>query len=228
MEKNWNHPENFAEYLTGLYEGDGNLYCNEKSRFAVRFSITAHSKDNKFLEKISLQLKCGKIYKVNNKNAIYLAVEKVEDVCNVIEMFRKYLRTPKIHQVNKAISYINKHKQLQIPLVELNNQSFSFSPWWLTGFVEAEGHFGIEAYQPKDKPFMQFRFSFELEQSDIDKTSGVSKKDFMSGLADFFNMSVYLLKKNVGEFVLKILKWFLVLSNCLKIILFKVPNEKTF
>lgn len=197
MEKNWNHPENFAEYLTGLYEGDGNLYCGpeEAKVTMISFTLTGHVKDKPLFEKIQAMLSKGTIYQVKNKNTIVLKVGDTEGICYIIELIRPFLRTPKYLQVNKIINYLNQRKSLQIHPVNKSNIPWSKANWWLCGFFEAEAHFQIESYQPADGN-IQFRFCFEVEQSLLDKTSRESKKEFMQDIATLFNMRIYFTKKN--------------------------------
>jgi hypothetical protein len=54
------------------------------------------------------------------------------------------MKTNKIYALHKLIDWYDKYKSIYIEKKKLNTQSMT-SNAWLSGFIEADGHFHLEA-----------------------------------------------------------------------------------
>lgn len=55
---------------------------------------------------------------------------------------RGYYRTPKINEFNDMIEYLNKSKNISLPLTKIDNSDLDCNAW-LSGFLETNGGFFI-------------------------------------------------------------------------------------
>jgi len=104
---------------------------------------------------------------------------------------------------HKLIQILNTTRSLNIPLLPLNTSPIG-NDAWLAGFTEADVYFGIKIteFRPKAEDEKRSRSrkiycKFVIEQRQLDKVTGLSCKDFMQLIADYFNSS--LLSKTVNS-----------------------------
>jgi hypothetical protein len=96
----------FGSYLAGLFEGDGHIWIPSKilmKKHNPRFCITFHKNDLPLAEIILKKIGSGFIRIKSKENAVVLTVSLVKGLVYIISEIKNYLRTPKIHQVNKLI-----------------------------------------------------------------------------------------------------------------------------
>src|ERR1700686_1420969 len=97
----------FGSYLAGLFEGDGHIWIpgnNLMKKHNPRFCITFHKNDLPLAKVILKKVSVGFIRIKSKENAVVLTVSAVKGLIFIISEIKDYLRTPKIHQVNKLIT----------------------------------------------------------------------------------------------------------------------------
>jgi len=166
-------------------------------RYTPHFAITFSEKDYPLV--LALQLLLGGTirYKADN-HAYVLTISSIPGLRNIISLVNGYLRTPKVHQFNKLIEWINAKNP--------NTDSFScsdvdtspiFSNAWLSGFLEADGSFDVKVREKssdgKGKNRVEARA--RLEQRQIDPKTGLSYapvlESIASSLGELLNTTVH-------------------------------------
>jgi hypothetical protein len=89
------NPE-FAYYLTGLIEGDGNIYVPKNQKYASTISISFKSKDYPLIAAIQAKLGIGNIYKIKGKNAYIYTIGNLQGLIKLVNIINGKMRTPKI------------------------------------------------------------------------------------------------------------------------------------
>ena len=145
--------KNFSSYLAGLFEGDGCIWIpkNEKDKnnktIYPMITLTFNSKDFPLITILQERLEIGHIYKVKGKNAYTYRISNLINLFKFINIINGYIRTPKIYQLNKLIDYLNNKgydiNKYPLDLTPLNSNA------WLSGFIEADGHFSVRVSTDK-------------------------------------------------------------------------------
>jgi len=106
------------------------------------------------------------------------------------------LRTPKNQTFNNLIKIMNDKCFLSIPESLLDTSNFGGNSW-LTGFSEADGHFGIKYVEGKSKSGVMKRarsehvtLKYRLDQRAQDRPTSSSMLPFMEKLAFFLECPV--------------------------------------
>ncbi len=146
--------QNLAHYLAGLIEGDGYISITNQNR--VILGITFNIKDKPLAEKLLNILGKGSIV-TRSGNSIELRFSSKKTLCNIIELINGKFRTPKIEQLYKLIDWMNKQHSMDIKKLPLNDSSI-LNDSWLSGFIDADGHFYIR------NSLKQIICKFSLEQ----------------------------------------------------------------
>ena len=145
----------FYSYLAGLIEGDGCFYIpfansakvpknyrdNNNKIISPLITIAFNSKDLPLALLLQKNLNMGQIYKIKGKNAYYYRISNLKNLIKVINLINGYMRTPKINQLYNLIDYINA-RGFNINKLPLDNSSLN-SNAWLSGIIEADGHFAV-------------------------------------------------------------------------------------
>lgn len=161
---------NFSNYLAGLIEGDGTIFVptkkrgqgNRKSYPSVQ--ICFHSKDLPLFLLVQQRLNSGSLNRKKGKNAYIYTLNSSQGIERVCSLINGRMRTPKIYDLWKLIDWLNNERaHLSIPKKEKNKGEL-VEDAWLSGFIEADGHFFVRATLSKFK----IECKFELVQSMID------------------------------------------------------------
>ena len=102
----------FGAYLAGLWEGDGHIWIPNTThapsgkRYVPHFAISFNEQDYP-LVLILKNLLGGTIRHKKDNHAYVLVIASISGLTVVINMINGYLRTPKIDQFNKLVSWIN-------------------------------------------------------------------------------------------------------------------------
>jgi hypothetical protein len=97
------------------------------------------------------------------------------------------MRTPKIHALNSLIDWLNfKFKEINIPKKSLSINLLD-SDAWLSGFIEADGHFSVRTTISSKYPRVECKF--ELSQRQVDH-NGNNNLEFLEIIANFLLSSV--------------------------------------
>lgn len=119
-------------------------YCTPK--IIIAFNIN----DKPLAEKLSLELKVGKVISRPEAGHVILQILAKEEVLKIINLINGYMRTPKIEALHRAIKWINKKDNSFIPCLGLDKSPLD-SNSWLAGFIDVDGCFSITIYDRKKK-----------------------------------------------------------------------------
>lgn len=171
IEKRYNNKDlNIKDYIeqffVGLLEGDGTITVdfinNNKKRVRIIISLKNLNENQQMIDLLVKYIGGRKTIERNNKYVTWIASNR-SDIVKTLGILAKYplLTTSKKCQLDFAIDFINNNNYItknefiklrnnkfnyQNNLINYFNNNFSipfyFSPW-LSGFIEAEGHFKL-------------------------------------------------------------------------------------
>ena len=161
--------QKFSSYLAGLFEGDGCIWIpiNERDKMNKiiypMITLTFNSKDFPLISIIQEKLEIGHIYKVKGKNAYTYRISNLVSLYRLVNIINGYIRTPKIYKLNKLIDYLNNKgydiNKYPLDLTPLNSNA------WLSGFIDADGHFSVRVSTDKKNILKRIACSLEISQS---------------------------------------------------------------
>jgi len=174
-EQKINKISNFdGSYLAGLIEGDGYITITNQDRVII--GITFNIKDKPLAYFILKKIGQGTIVK-RKSNSIELRFSAKKSLEYIVNITNGKFRTPKIDQMYRLINWLNHKHNLSIEKKGYDLTSLK-SNAWLSGFIEADGHFYIR-YSPS-----QVACKFFLEQRLIYPKTGESYKNIMLKMAN--------------------------------------------
>ena len=191
-------------YLAGLIEGDGYIDVknpNYKSKVIYRpkIIIAFNFNDKPLAEKLSAQLKVGKVINREKTGHVLLQILAKEEVIKIINLINGYMRTPKIEALHRAINWINEKDNTSIPCLDLDLSSLDCNSW-LSGFTDADGSFSITVYNRKKngvflRTSVQTFFRIEVKQNYSRQIppnkGGGTYFNILSEIAAFFSVNLY-------------------------------------
>ena len=193
----------FAPYLAGLIEGDGHIAVHDKNtqkkEYRPKIIIAFNIKDKPLAEKLSTELKVGKVIDRASAGHVLLQILAKEEVLKIINLINGHMRTPKIEALHRAIRWINGKDNSSIPLRGIDSSPLD-SNSWLAGFTDADGCFGITIYDRKKngvflRTSVQTSFRIEVKQNysrEVTLEQGGSSFFYiMSEIAGFFTVNLY-------------------------------------
>ena len=166
----------FSYYLAGLIEGDGTIIVPKTERSIKgklnypSIQIVFHLKDLPLALLIHKTLGNGSILRKKGVNAYIFTINNVEGLILVVHLINGKLRTPKIYAFKNLIDWLNnKNLKLNLKSLELDNSPL-MSNSWLSGFIEADGHFSVRTSMgdPKHTRNPKLECKFELSQRQND------------------------------------------------------------
>lgn len=187
--------QNFSSYLAGLFEGDGCIWIpiNERDKMNKiiypMITLTFNSKDFPLISIIQEKLDIGHIYKVKGQNAYTYRISNLVSLYRLINIINGYIRTPKIYRLNKLIDYLNNKgydiNKYPLDLTPLNSNA------WLSGFIEADGHFSVRVSTDKKNILKRIACSLEITQSQrIIDLDGNNNFNVLSLIGDYLLCNV--------------------------------------
>ena len=192
-----------APYLAGLIEGDGHIAVHNKNSnskvFRPKIIIVFNEKDKPLAEKLSTELKVGKVIDRFKGGHVILQILAKQEVLKIINLINGYMRTPKIEALHRAIEWINNNDNNLIPLLGLDLSPID-SNSWLSGFTDADGNFSITVYDRKKngkvvRTNVQTFFRIEVKQNypkDVTADQGGSSYFIiLTKIAAFFTVNLY-------------------------------------
>jgi LAGLIDADG endonuclease/Cytochrome C and Quinol oxidase polypeptide I len=194
----------FGSYLAGLFEGDGHIWIpnvNSVKKHNPRFCITFHKNDLPLAEIIMKKIGSGFIRMKGKENAVVLTVSPINGLTYILSQISNYLRTPKIHQVNKLIVWLNLHKKRNYPLLIKNEDSLN-KDYWLSGFIDADGSFMINYRKKREKNVNRdiIKLTLTIEQRMFDPISKEKYEPILSKIASFFKTNLQIrTQKSTGN-----------------------------
>lgn len=197
-----NNPYLFGHYLSGLLEGDGHISIPALGNTTLnrilnpRIVFTSHINNLGFYAFIQSELGGIGRFQFSGENTLRYIIGDKEGILLFINLVHGKLRTPKNITFNKLIEFINNKYSKSISESLLDQSDFSDNSW-LTGFTEADGHFGIKYIEKKDKSDTRKRsvsenisLRFRLDQRLYDKPTSSSMKPFMENLSIYLNTNL--------------------------------------
>jgi LAGLIDADG endonuclease len=190
---------NFASYLAGLIEGDGSIIVPTTERSAKgrinypSIQIVFNLKDLPLALMIQKVLGFGSLSRKKGVNAYVLTVNNYEGLLLVVALINGNMRTPKIYALWRLIDWLNiKFEDLNMSKNPLNSSPL-ISNAWLSGFIEADGHFSVRTTLVSRYPRIECKF--ELSQSQIDHNNN-SKLFFLEVIAELLLSTVKPIRMN--------------------------------
>lgn len=190
----------FGDYLAGLFEGDGHIWVENnqsKNRYNPHFCITFHAKDLPVALFIKNKIGFGWIRHKIRENAVVYGITNLKGYLLILQILNNKLRTPKIHQVNKLIDWLNKNKGYNLNIMVLNTSSLIDNAW-LAGFSEADANFYIRVSQLKKKSQVAFRYA--IDQRMFDPVTLESSEDFLLKICILFETKLYKTVRKHGTY----------------------------
>ena len=155
--------EQIFQFFIGLLEGDGTITVDKfknQSRIRIVISLKNHILNINMLNLIQSHI--GGSVSINKKY-VTLLISSKKEILFIFNLFKKYplLTTRKFCQYQFALNCLNNKIELnhfenlrnlkyfnQMEFIKLANQQWESSlpisfPCWLSGFIEAEGHFSL-------------------------------------------------------------------------------------
>jgi len=242
-EDNLNKPlvnnEQLGFYLAGLLEGDGCINLPFLGKTVLnrilnpRIIFTSHV--NNLALYVNIQSALGGIgrFQLSSNNVIIYIIGDIRGLNTFINIVHNKLRTPKNETFNQLIDFLNLKYNWDISKSKIDKSSFS-SNSWLTGFIEADGHFGVKIIDFKLKcegirlrsKSQSISLKFVLAQRYYDKKTSLSMLDIMEKITEFLscNLSIYKLKDSED----KVLSISISSINKLKFIVDYINNYPLF
>ena len=166
-EKSKTDIKNYIEqFFVGLLEGDGTItvdFINNCKKRVRIFIALKNLEDNRFMLNLIVKYVGGRVaIKRNNRYVTWYATNRT-DLAKIFAILAKYslLSTRKQCQLDFAKDFINSNLDIselefkklrdekyknQKTMLDLNDKNFvipTYFPAWLSGFIEAEGHFKL-------------------------------------------------------------------------------------
>ncbi len=191
-------------YLAGLIEGDGYIgvqdpNSNTKIIYRPKILIAFNINDKPLAEKLSAELKVGKVINREKAGHVLLQILAKQEVLKIINLINGYMRTPKIEALHRAICWINKQDNNTISCLGLDLSPLD-SNSWLAGFTDADGNFSITVTDRKKKgniptKRVQTFFRIEVKQNysrEVTQNQGGSSYfNILTEIAAFFTVNLY-------------------------------------
>lgn len=183
---------NFCSYLAGLIEGDGTFRVPKLERslkgklYYPSIQIVFHLRDFPLAQVIQQKLKHGSLSRKKGVNAYVLTINNTEGLILVVNLINGYMRTPKIYSLHNLIDWLNKRFEINIEKMSKDKSNIN-SNSWLSGFIDADGHFSVRTTLSSKYPKVECKFEISQRQIDHNKQNSYY---FLSIIADFLNTTV--------------------------------------
>lgn len=212
-----------AYYLAGLIEGDGTIivpttYRSAKGRINYpSIQIVFNLKDLPLALIIQKELGHGSLARKKGVNAYVLTINNYEGWILIVSLINGKMRTPKINALYKLIDWLNKRfNELNIIKAPIDKTALIDNAW-LSGFIEADGHFSVRTTTISRYPKMECKFELSQRQKDH---NGNSNLIFLEEIAKLLvtNVKAIRLNKPNPEYRLRTtnLKANIILENYLE------------
>lgn len=165
---------NFAFYIAGLIEGDGTIHVPKTERSAKgslnypSIQIVFHLKDLPLALLIQKEIGHGSISKKKGQNAYIYTVNNLVGLLLLVDILNGKMKTNKIYELHRLIDWFNQYKNTFFEKKVLNTESM-ISNAWLSGFIEADGHFSIRSTESGKYPKIECKFELSQRRKDKDK-----------------------------------------------------------
>jgi hypothetical protein len=197
----------FNSYLAGLIEGDGSIIVPKTERStkgrinSPSIQIVFHLKDFPLALMIQKEIKNGSLSRKKGVNAYILTINNFDGLILLTSLINGNMRTPKIYNLYSLIDWLNKKfEEINISKNPLNDSPLD-SNAWLSGFIEADGHFSVRT--TSNSKYSKVECKFELSQRQKDH-NGRNNVSFIEILANFLFSSVKDIRLDKPKLVYKV------------------------
>ena len=179
----------FASYLAGIIEGDGSIIVPKTERSLKgklnypSIQISFNLRDLPLAIIIQQKLGHGSLQRKKGVNAYVLTINNFEGIILIVHIINGYMRTPKIISFHRLIDWLNYRFKINIEKLNIDN-SFIDSNSWLSGFIDADGHFSVRTTIKSIYPKIECKFELSQRQLDHNKQSNYS---FLNIIANYLN-----------------------------------------
>ncbi len=218
----FNSKEEFGYYLAGLLEGDGHIGLPSIGKTSLnrvlnpRITFTSHINNLEMYLYIHNQLDNIGRFQVTG-NILRFIIGDIQGINLVINLIQGKLRTPKNIRFNQLIEFLNNKYELNIKESSLNRSDL-YSNSWLTGFIEADGHFWVKTVKRKITKILSSTSLPELDKYHENLTNNISLVFRLDQRA--WDVSTETSMKPLMESLAQQL-------NCNLLIFNNIPNKKT-
>ena len=208
-----------GSYLAGLIEGDGSIVVpkttrNQKGKMLYPVvKIVFVKKDISLALKIQEVIQGGTLEYPKNSNYVVLLFQDLNSIRKIAILLNGNMRTPKIEALFRLIDWLNAKspgfrnaKLANEPKIEklgLDSSWLGNNPW-LSGFIEADGHFycgfdlNADGLATKVKCYMALSQK-ELYKANSDKLNDNSNFNFMKSIQEFLGIKTVNEIKRIKE-----------------------------
>lgn len=161
----------FAHYIAGLIEGDGTIHIPKTERSTKgnlnypSIQIVFHLKDLPLAILVQKELGFGSISKKKGLNAYIFTINNYDGMMLLINLLNGNMRTNKLFALHRLIDWYNQYKGTSIEKKGFNTEPFT-SNGWLSGFIEADGHFSIRSTEIGKYPRIECKFEIYQRKKD--------------------------------------------------------------
>ena len=198
-------PQRLRAYLAGLWEGDGHIWIPKTThapsgkKYNPHFAITFTEYDYPLVLVLKTILG-GTIRHKKENHAYVLTISSISGLLNIIYLINGYLRTPKLHQFNNLINWVNSHTGKSIMINSVDTSPILENAW-LAGFIDADGSFDISIRDKnqdgsgRDRTELRMR----IEQRKTDPITGESYLPVLESIAQALEVVLNNRTRNSGE-----------------------------
>lgn len=166
-----NNNTQFAQYITGIIEGDGTIHVPKTLRSVKgtlnypSIQIVFHLKDLPLALLIQKELGHGSLSKKKGANAYIYTVNNLDGLILLVSLLNGNMKTNKIEALHKLVDWYNEHRKTRFEKKGLNTDSF-LSNAWLSGFIEADAHFSLRSTESGKYPKIECKFELSQRRKD--------------------------------------------------------------
>ena len=169
-----NYNTRFSQYITGLIEGDGTIHVPKTLRSVKgtfnypSIQIVFHLKDLPLALLIQKEIGHGSISKKKGANAYIYTVNNLEGLILLVSLLNGNMKTNKIEVLHRLIDWFNEYRDTTFEKKGFNTDSL-ISSAWLSGFIEADGHFSIRSTESGKYPKIECKFELTQAQKNLNQ-----------------------------------------------------------
>lgn len=205
--------KHIGPYLAGLIEGDGTFAIRDPEspnlhKYNPHIIVVFKRADVALANFLCSKTGCGKVYDIENRNYVLWQIQKNVDVYIIVSIINGYMRTPKHETLQRYANWYNEYlEQAHRPklIIQEIDQSPLGSNNWLTGFVDADGHFAISLTKRKNGTVrIILRFSLEQRMNYHRITNNLtiinnSYGNIILAISELFKGSLYSRSRNLND-----------------------------
>ena len=199
LPKSGNYNTHFAQYITGLIEGNGTIHVPKTVRSVKgtinypSIQIVFHLKDLPLALLIQKELGHGSLSKKKGANAYIYTVNNLEGLILLVSLLNGNMKTNKIEVLHRLIDWYNQYRNTTFEKKGFNTDSLT-SNAWLSGFIEAYGYFSIRSTESAGKnPKIECKFELSQRRKDENQRDNLF---FLNEIAICFESLVKLIRND--------------------------------